>query len=311
MWRGIAAARLGGRVTDISHAVESYVRSQPPRRRQLRHPRGLHRPRHRHRDAPAAERAELRPPRPGSQAGARAGARRRADGDPGQQVHRPAEDDWTIVTDDGSWAAHFEHTFTLTAVRLLGAHRARRRRRRSSPSSAFPTAATERSALGGDERRVRGAASSARHTPFTTPKASASVSCQNTSFAMHHRMPTTPYPTSTRQPRRLPRSSETQGDGGRHVDGQEHGHERPAAQAGVGVLEEEAEVDRAVRRDQHQQRGEDGRRPTCHGPSARGADPAGMAARWRAGGGGAEHADLLKVGGSLSEDRLPPPVPSA
>src|SRR3954447_25110093 len=28
MWRGIAAAHLGGRVTDISHAVESHVRSQ-------------------------------------------------------------------------------------------------------------------------------------------------------------------------------------------------------------------------------------------------------------------------------------------
>src|SRR5688500_5801136 len=28
MWRGFAAASLGGRVTDISHAVESYVRSQ-------------------------------------------------------------------------------------------------------------------------------------------------------------------------------------------------------------------------------------------------------------------------------------------
>ena len=28
LWAGISAARLGGRVTDISHAVESYVRSQ-------------------------------------------------------------------------------------------------------------------------------------------------------------------------------------------------------------------------------------------------------------------------------------------
>jgi methionyl aminopeptidase len=28
MWHGFAAARLGGRVSDISHAVESYVRSQ-------------------------------------------------------------------------------------------------------------------------------------------------------------------------------------------------------------------------------------------------------------------------------------------
>jgi methionyl aminopeptidase len=24
------------------------------------------------------------------------------------------EDDWTVVTADGTWAAHFEHTFTLT-----------------------------------------------------------------------------------------------------------------------------------------------------------------------------------------------------
>lgn len=28
LWRGIAAARLGGRLTDISHAIESYIRSQ-------------------------------------------------------------------------------------------------------------------------------------------------------------------------------------------------------------------------------------------------------------------------------------------
>ncbi len=28
LWRGIAAARLGGRVTDISHAVETHVRGQ-------------------------------------------------------------------------------------------------------------------------------------------------------------------------------------------------------------------------------------------------------------------------------------------
>ena len=28
LWRGLAAARLGGRLSDVSHAVESYVRSQ-------------------------------------------------------------------------------------------------------------------------------------------------------------------------------------------------------------------------------------------------------------------------------------------
>ena len=38
------------------------------------------------------------------------------------------EDDWTVVTADGSWAAHFEHTFTLTPHGRLGAHRPRRRR---------------------------------------------------------------------------------------------------------------------------------------------------------------------------------------
>ena len=27
---------------------------------------------------------------------------------------RTSSDDWTVVTTDGSWAAHFEHTFTLT-----------------------------------------------------------------------------------------------------------------------------------------------------------------------------------------------------
>ena len=27
---------------------------------------------------------------------------------------RSTTDEWTVVTDDGSWAAHFEHTFTLT-----------------------------------------------------------------------------------------------------------------------------------------------------------------------------------------------------
>ena len=75
MWRGIAAARLGGRVTDISHAVEGHVRGAG----QLRHPRGLRRPRHRVRDAPAAQRAQLRPARPRAEARAGPRAGRRAD----------------------------------------------------------------------------------------------------------------------------------------------------------------------------------------------------------------------------------------
>ena len=56
MWRGIAAARLGGRLSDICHAIEEYA-PQPLR---LRHRRGVRRPRHRHRDAPGPARAQLR-----------------------------------------------------------------------------------------------------------------------------------------------------------------------------------------------------------------------------------------------------------
>jgi methionyl aminopeptidase len=109
MWRGIAAARLGGRVGDISQAVEAYVRSegsygivedytghgigsemhQPPdvpnygRRRGPKLVEGL---------ALAVE--------PMIALGAK--------------ETDVLADDWTVVTTDGSWAAHFEHTFTLT-----------------------------------------------------------------------------------------------------------------------------------------------------------------------------------------------------
>jgi methionyl aminopeptidase len=109
MWRGIAAARLGGRVGDISQAVEAYVRAagsygivedytghgigsemhQPPdvpnygRRRGPKLVEGL---------ALAVE--------PMITLGVKDTA--------------VLADDWTVVTTDGSLAAHYEHTFTLT-----------------------------------------------------------------------------------------------------------------------------------------------------------------------------------------------------
>jgi len=110
MWHGIGAARLGGRVTDISHAVESYVRSQggygiledyvghgigsamhqPPNVPNYGKPgrgprlvRGL---------ALAVEPMVVL----------------------GSPDTRILEDDWTVVTEDGRWAAHAENTFTLT-----------------------------------------------------------------------------------------------------------------------------------------------------------------------------------------------------
>ena len=115
MWAGIAAARLGGRVTDISHAVESYVRSQA-------HPTGgqygileeftghgigtaMHQPPNvpnygRPGRGPKLERGLALAVEPMVTLGSR---------------HSDlAPDEWTVLTEDGSWAAHFEHTFTLT-----------------------------------------------------------------------------------------------------------------------------------------------------------------------------------------------------
>ena len=110
LWRGIAAARLGGRVTDISHAVESHVRSrgdygiledyvghgigsamhQPPNVPNYGKPgkgpklvQGL---------ALAVEPMVVL----------------------GDQATELLADEWTVATADGSMAAHFEHTFTLT-----------------------------------------------------------------------------------------------------------------------------------------------------------------------------------------------------
>jgi methionyl aminopeptidase len=111
MWRGIAAASLGGHVGDVSHAVERHVREhsgfgivedytghgigsamhQPPSVPNVGKPgkgvrlvEGL---------ALALE--------PMLTAGA-----------PWTHVD---EDDWTVRTDDGSLAAHFEHTVAITA----------------------------------------------------------------------------------------------------------------------------------------------------------------------------------------------------
>jgi methionyl aminopeptidase len=110
LWRGIAAARLGGKVSDISHAVESHVRAagdygiledytghgigsemhQPPNVPNFGRPgrgaklvRGL---------ALAVEPMITL----------------------GTKDTVLLEDDWTVVTADGSKAAHYEHTFTLT-----------------------------------------------------------------------------------------------------------------------------------------------------------------------------------------------------
>ena len=112
MWRGIAAAHLGGRVTDISHAVEQHVRSQG--RYGILEDYTGH----------GIGSAMHQPPnvpnfgRPGR--GPRLVEGLALAVEPmvtlGGKDVSTLEDDWTVVTDDGSWAAHSEHTFTLTGA---------------------------------------------------------------------------------------------------------------------------------------------------------------------------------------------------
>ena len=116
MWAGFAAARLGGRVTDISHAVESHVRAQ-------RHPSGGSYGILEDYTGHGIGTAMHQPPnvpnygRPGRGPKLERGLALAVE--PmvtlGSKHTLLAEDDWTIVTADGSWAAHFEHTFTLTS----------------------------------------------------------------------------------------------------------------------------------------------------------------------------------------------------
>jgi methionyl aminopeptidase len=110
MWRGFAAARLGGHVGDISHGVERHVRGtsafeivqdytghgigsamhQPPN--VPNHGKPGRGPRLVEGLALAVEPMIVA----------------------GEPWTHTIEDQWTVRTDDGSLAAHFEHTFTLT-----------------------------------------------------------------------------------------------------------------------------------------------------------------------------------------------------
>src|SRR3954469_11399774 len=110
MWAGIAAARPGGRVGDISAAVESSLRSSG-RYGILDDYTGhaigtaMHQPP----DVPNVGRAGR---------GARLVEGIALAVEPmvtlGSHETLLLDDDWTVTTADGSWAAHTEHTFALT-----------------------------------------------------------------------------------------------------------------------------------------------------------------------------------------------------
>jgi methionyl aminopeptidase len=111
MWQGIAAARAGGRLSDIGHAVETYVRGQGPYgivEEYGGHGIGTEM----HQDPHV-----LNHGRPGRGPGLKVGMALAIE--PMVTLGRPTtevlDDDWTVVTVDGSYAAHFEHSIAITA----------------------------------------------------------------------------------------------------------------------------------------------------------------------------------------------------
>jgi methionyl aminopeptidase len=111
MWRGIAAAGVGGRVGDISRAVESHVRAAGDYGivEDYTGP-GIGSEMHQSPDVPNY----------GRRRGARLVEGLALAVEPmitlGHKHTSVLADDWTVVTADGSRAAHYEHTFTLTPV---------------------------------------------------------------------------------------------------------------------------------------------------------------------------------------------------
>jgi methionyl aminopeptidase len=110
LWRGLAAAHLGGRVSDIGSAIEGYVRPHGYGivEEYVGHGIGtaLHQDPHvpnfgKPGRGPKLERGLVLAVEPMVNLGTR--------------MTRLLDDDWTVVTQDGLPSAHFEHTFTLTA----------------------------------------------------------------------------------------------------------------------------------------------------------------------------------------------------
>lgn len=110
MWAGISAARLGGRVSDISAAVEASLRAAG--RYGILEDytgHGIGTAMHQPPDVPNVG-------RPGRGARLVEGIALAVEPMVTLGTHETLldEDEWTVVTADGSWAAHVEHTFALT-----------------------------------------------------------------------------------------------------------------------------------------------------------------------------------------------------
>jgi methionyl aminopeptidase len=117
LWHGMAAARIGGRLVDVSRAIEDYIRSQPHPagggwgivEEYVGHGIGTEM----HQDPQVRNYVGARMPKgpeivPGLALAVEPMVNL------GGRHTRVLEDGWTVVTQDGSPSAHFEHTFTVT-----------------------------------------------------------------------------------------------------------------------------------------------------------------------------------------------------
>ena len=110
LWRGLARAQAGGRLGDISHAVETSV-GRPGRYGIVEEYTGHGIGSAMHMDPPVPNYG-----RPGHGPRLRPGIALAVE--PMVMLGGPEtvllDDEWTVVTADGSWAAHFEHTVAIT-----------------------------------------------------------------------------------------------------------------------------------------------------------------------------------------------------
>jgi methionyl aminopeptidase len=110
LWAGLAAAQVGGRLSDISHAVEQVLRSRGEFgivEEYVGH--GIGTEMHMDPQVP-----NVGPPGRGPRLVAGMALAVEPMATLGQRRTRVLDDHWTVVTADGSRAAHFEHTVALT-----------------------------------------------------------------------------------------------------------------------------------------------------------------------------------------------------
>jgi methionyl aminopeptidase len=111
LWQGLAQARAGGRLGDISHAVEASIRQAGPYGMVEEYTgHGIGTEMHMDPAVPNYGRAGR---------GLRLHAGMALAVEPMVMLGQPEtvllDDGWTVITADGSWAAHFEHTVAITA----------------------------------------------------------------------------------------------------------------------------------------------------------------------------------------------------